>query len=160
MTAIADAPDQLTRYNPFLNPAEADNILGCVMLLMMVANRISLANLALGQARSLLKMLYSLERGKASHPERLKMEMLSLADTLASTLAGKRYYVDQASPGYYDIDPRFLLFEYCHGLLLRNSQVQLVRKLMDDMNAGRSVCHQMIMGAGKTTVSLFILLLN
>ncbi len=30
--------------------------------------------------------------------------------------------------------------------------MQLVRRLLGDMTEGRSVCHQMIMGAGKTTV--------
>ncbi len=109
---------------------------------MMVANRVNLANLAIQQARNLLKMLYSLQKGTAANPTRMLKELLSLADTLASTITSKRFYVDQASPGFYDIDPRFLLFEYCHGLLLRNSQVQLVRKLMSDMQAGRSVCHQ------------------
>lgn len=111
-------------------------------MLMMVANRINLSNLAIGQARNVLKMLMTLQKGSAANPDRLTKELLSLADTLASTLTAKRFFVDQLSPGFYEVDPRFLLFEYCHGLLLRNSQVQLIRKLMVDMQDGRSVCHQ------------------
>ena len=37
-------------------------------------------------------------------------------------------------------------------MILRESQVALIGKFMDAVREGRSVCHQMIMGAGKTTV--------
>jgi len=153
MTSVEDAADMLVRYNPFLTAQESDNVLACVMLLMMLANRISLANLVIQQARNLFRMLNTLQKGTSPNPDRLIKELLSLADTLAATLTMKRHFIDQSkNPGFFDLDPRFLLFEYCHGLLLRQPQVQLVRKLIGDMNEGRSVCHQMIMGAGKTTV--------
>ncbi|OEH80097.1 EF hand family protein [Cyclospora cayetanensis] len=49
-------------------------------------------------------------------------------------------------------DPRYLVFEFAYGLLLRQPQVALLRQFRDSVNAGRSLCHQMIMGSGKTTV--------
>ena len=84
--------------------------------------------------------------------ERLKKECLTQSDNLAVTLTMRRNYTVPVAPGVFEIDPRFLLFEFCHGLLLRPSQVQLVNKLLTEMELGHSVCHQMIMGAGKTTV--------
>ena len=84
--------------------------------------------------------------------DRLKKECLTQSDNLAVTLTMRRNYTVPVAPGVFEIDPRFLLFEFCHGLLLRPSQVQLVNKLLAEMELGHSVCHQMIMGAGKTTV--------
>lgn len=49
-------------------------------------------------------------------------------------------------------DPRFLLFEFTWNILLRESQVILIREFMDALANGRSLVKQMIMGAGKTTV--------
>ncbi|KAK6588719.1 EF hand family [Cryptosporidium xiaoi] len=49
-------------------------------------------------------------------------------------------------------DPRFLVFEFAYSILLRKDQVNLIHKLYDSAVNGKSICHQMIMGAGKTTV--------
>ena len=49
-------------------------------------------------------------------------------------------------------DPRMLVFEFLFNILLRESQVKLLEVFMDRAAGGRSVCHQMIMGEGKTTV--------
>ncbi len=142
-TSVEDAADNLAKFNNFLTIQGADSVNACVMLLMMVANRINLVNLALQQSRNLLKMLLAIQRpAPGANVPRMLKEMLSLADTLATTLTAKRYFIDQASPGNYEMDPRFLLFEYAHGFLLRNAQVQLVRKLISEIEAGRSICHQ------------------
>ena len=45
-------------------------------------------------------------------------------------------------------DPRYLVFEFSYGILLRKSQVELVNEFV----SRGTMCHQMIMGAGKTTV--------
>ena len=52
----------------------------------------------------------------------------------------------------YTFDPRYLVFEFAHNILLRKTQVELVNKFVDSMKNDKSLCHQMIMGAGKTTV--------
>ncbi|KAJ1607845.1 putative EF hand domain-containing protein [Cryptosporidium canis] len=49
-------------------------------------------------------------------------------------------------------DPRFLVFEFAYNILLRKDQVELILKLYHSATNGTSICHQMIMGAGKTTV--------
>lgn len=56
--------------------------------------------------------------------------------------------------GSFLFDPRFLVFEFIHNIMLRDQQVQLVQEFMSavsDPTRG-STCQQLIMGAGKTTV--------
>ena len=54
---------------------------------------------------------------------------------------------------YYD--PRLLVFEFMQNIVLRQAQVELVRQFRDEcITGGSSRCHQMLMGAGKTTVSI------
>lgn len=153
-TATVDAAGELTRWNPFLTRSEVDGIVCCVILLMMTTNRINHSILALQQSRSLLKLLKTLQNPKLEHTQavRLRKEALSLGENLAATLGNKRHYARQISNGVFELDPRFLHFEFSHGLVLRLSQVQLVLRLIEDMANNKSVCHQMIMGAGKTTV--------
>jgi hypothetical protein len=83
-----------------------------------------------------------------------------------------------ADGSYFVFDPRYLVFEFTYSLMLRKSQVLLVNKvrlvsrsfvrglsrsllmcffllcqqLMNSLRNNRSMCTQMIMGAGKTTV--------
>jgi hypothetical protein len=146
--AASDAAGDLCLYNPILRASEAQGLVCCIMLLMMTSNRISHATLALQQARGLLKLLNQLQTADASVgadpivSERIRKELLTQSDTLAATLAARRHYAVPVAPGMYEVDPRFLLFEFCHGILLRQSQVQLVNKLLSEVNAGHSVCHQ------------------
>ena len=58
----------------------------------------------------------------------------------------------KVSPSAIQFDPRFLVFEFTYSLMLRKSQVILVNKFIHSLKHNRSMCHQMIMGAGKTTV--------
>ena len=57
----------LCLYNPTLNPIESDGLICAAMLMMMTANRITHATLALLQARNLLKVLRQL-RNVMSQP--------------------------------------------------------------------------------------------
>ena len=52
----------------------------------------------------------------------------------------------------FAFDPRFMVFEFVFGLLLRSRQVEMVQSFKTRAEAGQSSCQQMIMGAGKTTV--------
>ena len=157
-TATSSDSRGISVYNPSaISEADSDGIISATLLLMMSANRITHATLALQQARSLQKVLEQMRplagvADRLTDFNRLHKELLTQSDSLAATLMMQRTYVARTGPGVYEFDPRFLLFEFCHGLLLRPSQVQLVNKLLAEMEAGRSVCHQMIMGAGKTTV--------
>ena len=123
--------------------------MNCTLLLMMAVNRISQTNLALMQTRSVLKLLNGVKMALASGAPRessqlnvLYKELLSSSGNLAATLSTKREFASALGGGKFQVDPRFLLFEFCHNLLLRPPQVKLVKKLMSDIQAGRSVCTQ------------------
>ena len=49
-------------------------------------------------------------------------------------------------------EPQLVLFEHVSGLMLRREQVSLVGTFLASHERQRSLCHQMLMGAGKTTV--------
>ncbi|KAL1530323.1 hypothetical protein AB1Y20_001232 [Prymnesium parvum] len=73
---------------------------------------------------------------------------LSLARRLDVELRAERT-ADAEAATY---DPRLLVFEFSTGFVLRAQQVHLLRKLVATTMAGGSLCHQMLMGEGKTTV--------
>ena len=54
--------------------------------------------------------------------------------------------------GKVTFDPRFLAFEYALNLLLRAQQAGLIQEFVTAAKTGNSRVHQMIMGAGKSTV--------
>ena len=149
--AASSSASSLGRFNNFLSLEDVDRASNAIILLMMAANRISLASLALQQARNLRKLLKSLPAHVSSNltnqsesmGRRMRKEIVSLGENLAQTLASRRHYgAPTDRPGVFEIDPRFLLFEFSHGLLLRKSQVELIRQLIADMAQGKSVCHQ------------------
>ena len=88
--------------------------------------------------------------------------------TLAEQLLVARHYVaprdapaaagtpngDAADPSALGLvyDPRFLLFEFTHNIVLRKAQVELVREFVAAVRRGAPLVKQMLMGGGKTTV--------
>ena len=84
-------------------------------------------------------------------------ELRVLADQLAALLCTPRAHMHSGggeggeAKGVY-LDPRLLVFEYTTGFVLRPTQVRLVCELAGAAREGRSVCQQMLMGEGKTTV--------
>jgi hypothetical protein len=85
---------------------------------------------------------------------RLCKEIDLQATKVATDITTERHFMKMNSqnPNYIEFDPRFLVFEFTYSLMLRKSQVILVNKFLDSLRNGHSMCHQMIMGAGKTTV--------
>jgi thiol-disulfide isomerase/thioredoxin len=71
---------------------------------------------------------------------------------VASDLSAARHYMGTVDAGAVEYDPRFLVFEYMSGFMLRRRQYELVKDFMTDANVSKSRVEQMIMGAGKTTV--------
>ena len=78
-------------------------------------------------------------------------------DNLTGNLLASRHYAKNGN----QYDPRFLMFEFLTGFLLRKSQIYLCDTFMSRATDGgknewgmdsSSMVHQMIMGAGKTTV--------
>ena len=153
-TASMSPSAQISLFNPFLAPQTIVGSLKLVMLIMMTVNRINQTTLSIQQAKSTDKILRGMHTAtdKPKVFESLRKELTGLSAILAATISAKRHYTQKTGEGVYQVDPRFLLFEFCHGLILRESQVQLVNKLMGEIQKGGSVCHQMLMGAGKTTV--------
>lgn len=142
MTTCTASQDRNIRiFNPFLSETEANEIITFVMLLMMAVNRISQVNLALSQAHNVNRILQTLKSADDAKRNVLLKELLSAGGNLAATVGAKREYATVHGTSY-TIDPRFLLFEFSHNILLRKAQVELVRKLMEEMKAGHSVCHQ------------------
>ena len=95
--------------------------------------------------------------GSAQQLGRVERELQLKGSTLARECAARRQFVAPAADGgaggaAYEYDPRFLVFEFIGGFMLREQQVELVRRFASAAKGGRSLCHQMIMGAGKTTV--------
>ncbi len=92
---------------------------------------------------------------------RISQEIKLQASKVAGDVTCERHYMkmNPANPTVIEFDPRFLVFEFTYSLLLRKSQVILVHKFMDALRNNRSMCHQMIMGAGKTTVVTPLLVL-
>ena len=83
--------------------------------------------------------------------KRLCQEITLQAAKVAEDVTCERHFMTMNSSSI-QFDPRFLVFEFTYSLMLRKSQVVLVNKFMSSLNSNRSMCHQMIMGAGKTTV--------
>ena len=149
-TGNNDNTGNLKVYNPFLSDEECTDIITAVLVIMMCANRISQTNLAMHQITSVRKSLQALKVSFTSGTDDatkraiICKELLSSSTNLAATLAAKRHFVSKCDgrDDVFDIDPRFMIFEFCHNILLRKSQVDLVRKLISEMSHGRSVCHQ------------------
>ena len=104
---------------------------------------------------SLTKLVISLRQARATSTEkqrkRLCQEISLQAAKIATDLTSERTYMKMDSSSIR-FDPRYLVFEFTYSIMLRKSQVILVNKFMQALRENRSMCHQMIMGAGKTTV--------
>lgn len=81
----------------------------------------------------------------------LCQEISLQASKTAEDLTCERHYMSLNS-STITFDPRYLVFQFTYSLMLRKSQVILVNKFMDSLKNNKSMCHQMIMGAVKTTV--------
>jgi hypothetical protein len=139
--------ESIQQLNPYLSSTDVARILDLTVTAMLLINRVAHVNLCLASARELLAMLMKLQRKAKNGPS--LPELVLQAGSLASQLTAERHYVGK--DGKYD--PRFLVFEFTHSILLRKSQCALVDKFMAAAGEPNgAICHQMIMGAGKTTV--------
>ena len=104
---------------------------------------------------SLSKLLLLLRQVKQGNEEKVQMKLcqeISLQSSkVAEDLTCSRHYMTVTPSSIY-FDPRFLVFEFTYSIMLRRGQVILVNKFMSALRQNTSMCHQMIMGAGKTTV--------
>jgi hypothetical protein len=90
---------------------------------------------------------------KSDEQARICKEIKLQSSKVAGDIATERHFMKPTQDGnFIEFDPRFIVFEFTYSLMLRKSQVILVNKFMNALQHDRSMCHQMIMGAGKTTV--------
>jgi hypothetical protein len=142
--------------NPFLSRQAYRTVTSLTIVAMLTSIRIGQTHRAL---TNLTKLVLLLRTVQSSNPpalqQRLCQEISLLSQTIATDVTNERHYMTMSSavdPTTIRFDPRFLVFEFTYSIMLRKSQVMLVNKFMTSLKQGKSMCHQMIMGAGKTTV--------
>lgn len=119
---------------------------------MLASIRIGQSHRALAGLSHLVKLLRTVKSTNSPDVQRRICQEINLQSSkVASDLTCERHFM-QVTPDAVLFDPRFLVFEFTYSLMLRKSQVILVNKFVQALKNNRSMCHQMIMGAGKTTV--------
>eukprot|EP00941_MAST-03F_sp_MAST-3F-sp1_P005039 g5039.t1 len=138
---------EIQRINPFLDDEQVQTTLDLTVALMLTVNRLSQTARCISIAQELLMLL----KRPTSEGQALQEALIGQASKLAEQLVCRRFYVKNDG-GKFTYDPRLLVFEFIQNILLREPQVQLVEKFKRNVANGSSACHQMLMGAGKTTV--------
>jgi uncharacterized membrane protein len=150
----------LQEMNPVLTSSDVNVLSACTVgiLLRYVRYRqaVNCAEMCKGIANNIKSVLASLH---ASHDFAALSDVIRALQNksaqLAESILAKRHYIDSD----VSFDPRFLLFEFTSGFLLRQRQVELVNDFIKAQQEGKSSVHQMIMGEGKTQVITPLLLL-
>jgi len=158
----------LQNINPFLTPDLIAAVFDLTVHIMFHVNRIGQVIRCIDQGSKLLSMLtglsqkvsamQSLDAGARVRAKDLLSSSIALqAAALSNELMCSRFFVgppsDESPVGSALVyDPRFLVFEFIYNIVLRKSQVELIHTFIVALKEGRSPVHQMIMGAGKTTV--------
>ena len=160
------AEGDLHFFNPFSSAADLNRALEYTLLALFTANRVGHVQRCLVEVRELEDLLQQLQgssQGSVDSLEAMKHATLSKAEMLASSLTARRHYVESSTrmvtggelgetTHVAEFDPRLLVFEFTHDLMLRDAQVALLGRFLDARRRGSSLCHQLIMGQGKTTV--------
>ena len=158
LTLSTGAEEQLSRLNPCLGPDERCLLLDMLAGLMFHSTRLGHINRCILEAQDLRNSLNYLRQQPESakkQADSLKRSLALKQETLAKLMVCKRHFVrPSTSSGHLELsyDPRLLVFEFTHDLVLRKSQVELIDEFMLAATKGDSRVTQMIMGAGKTTV--------
>lgn len=153
--------EDLRACNPFISEKEVEELLDAAVAAVLRANRVGQINRSMSEARGLLRLLQPPgTRAKGGddvlgdQASRITLKSQALAEQL---LARRQFVVPSEVPSdsgglQLTYDPRFLLFEFTHNIVLRGTQVQLVREFVAAVRQGRPLVKQMLMGGGKTTV--------
>ena len=152
--------------------ARLDSLLVGTMARATRVAQIRQALTAATDLQRLLKKLARLSPAEAQGDPTVFQSLVLKADDVATRVTTQRHYVrgDPSGGSAVVFDPRLLLFEFTYAIVLRQAQVELVELFMtavarvaerapgganpDSVEYDQlgSLCHQMIMGAGKTTV--------
>jgi hypothetical protein len=146
--------DRLLVYNPYLTPVAektAENLLAGALFSLNRAGQVARCLTNVADVLDLCKKI----SGAPEHRNESVIKAISLkSSSLAELLCTRRGYptVESGESLTVSYDPRFLLFEFTANMMLRDSQIRLVKRFVQAFESGGSLCHQLIMGAGKTTV--------
>ena len=132
--------------NPLLSSDEGNDVETKLVTGLLTFCRAGHLARTRGLVASLIQLLQAAGSTTASDMEASVTAVTLKAQAVAVSLSTRRAYV---SGGTYD--PRLLVFEFNCNMILRLSQVRLVDKFVRAYKEGKSLCHQLIMGAGKTT---------
>ena len=128
------------------------------LAVQLLATRVGHARRGLETANRILTQLRSLSTSgplsSTGSREEATQTLAQRGGALADTICAERCYMEAngGRDAAYTFDPRFLAFEYAFNLLLRKQQADLIGAFTRAARGGESRVHQMIMGAGKTTV--------
>ena len=136
------AESDLLLYNPFASARQVAASLELTSLALFTANRVGQAQRCLVEVRELADLVQQLgpatsRRASMMGTEAVERAALSKAEELAKSLTSRRHYLTASatptdgpitSTGALtqsaDFDPRYLVFEFTHDLLLRSAQVR------------------------------------
>eukprot|EP00667_Euglena_gracilis_P000067 EG_transcript_67 len=151
----------LRQINPLLEEEDCHRVLSLTAAILLATNRIGHVRRCIVAARDLLTLLVQARRiAKGELANNLAagviLSLQQKAKMLAASVTAKRHYArlerDEKGQPVVTFDPRFLIFEFIHNIVLWEGQVGLVNKFVDAFHKSESLCHQLIMGHGKTTV--------
>jgi hypothetical protein len=145
-----NSQEDILAFNPYVEEGglSIDDLLNATAGIVMISTRINQLRRALSGVADVMKAI-----ARKIDARNMQKEI----DGLLGNLLAARYYAQDGT----NYDPRFLIFEYLTGYLLRKAQVYLAGVFIDRATKGgqnewgqdsESMVHQMIMGAGKTTV--------
>lgn len=148
---------ELEELNPFLGKRGIAVIRELTCRALIAASRaaqLSRAISAAGALESALTKATSMAGKRASTSSAAQCAEVTLrSSALAEQLSARRHYINPgtaADGAIFHFEPRFLVFEFVHNILLRAPQVALVTSFAASASQGGSHCEQMIMGGGKT----------
>jgi hypothetical protein len=146
------------KINPFLPRSVASSLLSLMSIALCHANRLGHLNRILSDCRSLTSLITALhsllESNDPSKSSTINDTILRIdqrVDALCTGLIGQRQYIEVKEDKMW-YDPRYLVFEFIWNILLRKKQVEMVTEFRETLKEGGSLCRQLIMGSGKTTV--------
>ncbi len=149
-----DFAKRLSEINPYLDQGFVADLESLLVGALLSLSRAGLVARGMANTSEVVDLLEKL--GALPEPKRASLfNAVSLkSSSLAELLATRRGYtsVDKTGGMKASYDPRFLLFEFTSNIILRDAQIALVNRFVQSFESGGSLCHQLIMGAGKTTV--------
>lgn len=146
----------LCKMNPFLSKTDAANIKLVTAAMTLICSRIDLINLCMKNATALIGTLHDVQAGKlhasalpAAQVPIVHQQINNACISLATLLATSRHYVEEKQEAgrlALHFDPRYLVFEYVLGYMLRKQQVLLVRTFMKAANGGSTQGDEFVEG--------------